>query len=41
MTKLVILIATLVAAGYVATHYFGYAGPTMTSNAKVAEDVLK
>jgi hypothetical protein len=41
MKKLIILGAILAAAGYVVTHYFGIAGPTMTSNAHVAEEVLK
>ena len=40
MKKLLILIALLVAAGYVATHYFGFVGPKLVSNADVANQVL-
>jgi hypothetical protein len=41
MKKLVIFLALLVAAYYVATHYFGVVGPKMVSNAKEAEQVLQ
>ena len=41
MKKLIILGAILAAAGYVATHYFGFAAPKLVSNAGVAEEVLK
>jgi hypothetical protein len=40
LKKLIILGAILAAAGYVVTHYFGLAGPTMTSNAGIANEVL-
>jgi hypothetical protein len=40
MRKLIILIALLVGAGYVATHWFGFAGPRMLSHAGTANEVL-
>jgi hypothetical protein len=39
MMKLVILIALLVAAGYVVTQYFGHGGATMLGNAKAASEI--
>jgi hypothetical protein len=38
--KLIVLIALLVGAGYVATHWFGLVGPQMLSNASTANEVL-
>lgn len=40
MKKLIILIALLTGAGYVVTHYFGFAAPKMLSNAGAANEVL-
>ncbi len=41
MRKLIIFLALIGAAGYVATHYLGKAGPTLTGNAHEAEEILK